>query len=235
MSPTSHSVSLKITTNLLINGQPYDTTRDGKPIADGANMSADEDEGSRDYLTISAYTDFEDDDEALESLVNLKELEFGDVFTERTTTLDSDETEGLSIVFTHSEHANFLRITTTGGGHVHITGRINDEHIADVDNVMDKLLDKVGEISIEVLSVVVFLDIEFDSLAFPVKSETSYDISGIRITEENAHYIIQETDHRGTTFVSRDRRVDDDNTYDELKPVGNSDVEAIEQFIAEFE
>lgn len=56
--------------------------------------------------SLTAKSEFEDDESALEALVQLKDVDFGEVYNNRVTSLDSDEDEGISISFSMMNNHN---------------------------------------------------------------------------------------------------------------------------------
>lgn len=198
-------------------------------------MSDGEEEERHDYLSALVSADFEDDDEALEALVQLKEMEFGDIFDDRDTSIDSDESEGISISFSHSEDRNTLKLQTTSEGHVHISCNLYNEWIGDAHSILSKISNEIGQLHLQHALTVMHYDIQFDSLDFPIKEDSEYDVSGIRITETDANYIVQDIDLPGKTFVSRDRQLEKSENIEETPDLGPSDQEAIAEFIHQFD
>jgi len=188
----------------------------------------------RDAIVIGGSTEFQDDDAALEALVQLKELSFGDVFDERDTSIDSEEGDGISIIFYHTDQGNSLRLHTADEGNVHISCDLSGESILEAQNVLTTVGDEVGEIVLSRVTAMRFLEVAFDSLDFPIREETEHDVTGIRITESDAAYVAQAVEDRSNVFVSRDRRLDEGKSLSEVPEVGESDWEAIDGFIDKF-
>jgi len=193
------------------------------------------DTGKQDYITVGGSTEFDDDDAALEALVQLKELTFGDVFNERNTTLDSEESDGISIIFYHTETRNRLQVYTTEEGHVHITCSLVGDSALEMQDICETVADEVGEILIGHSTAVRFIDVGFDSLDFPIHEDTDHNVTGIRITEPEANYIVQATEEHGVSFISRDRRFDEVENLRDISPLGTYDWEAVDEFISKFE
>lgn len=197
-------------------------------------MAENEETVKQDKIAVGGYTEFDDDDAALEALVQLKELTFGETFDERDTTIDSDDSEGISIIFYHTEQGNELRVHTTEDDHVHITCKLVDDHIRDTQDILETVADEVGEITIGQTITIRYIEVAFDSLDFPIQDDTEHNVTGIRITDPEANYITQTEDEHGMLFVSRDRRFDEDGKLTDVEPLGVSDWEAINKFIDEF-
>lgn len=189
----------------------------------------------QDYIAVAGSTEFEDDDTALEALVQLKELTFGDTFNDRETSIDSEESDGISILFYHTEENNRLRVYTTEGGHVHITCRLEEDFALNAQDILETIADEIGGMEISHASAVRFLELAFDSLDFPIQPSTSHKVTGIRITEPEANYITQATEQKGVSFVSRDRRFDEGRDLTEITPLGAADWEAINDFVDKFD
>lgn len=197
-------------------------------------MAESEAPGKQDYIAIGGSTEFEDDDAALEALVQLKELTFGEDFDDRDTSLDSEESDGISILFHHSDLPNKLRIYTTEDGHVHITCTLFEDSALNAQEILETISEEVGKITIGYVVSLRYLEIAFSSLDFPIQEDTEYNVTGIRISESEANYITQATDEQGVLFISRERRLDEEEDLTEIKPLGTSDWEAIDEFIDKF-
>jgi hypothetical protein len=197
-------------------------------------MVESEETVKQDYITVSGSTEFEDDDAALEAFVQLKELTFGETFDERDTTIDSDDSEGISIVFYHTENNDQLRVYTTEDGQVNIRCTLFGDSVLDAQGILETIKGELDEITMSSVTATKYIEIAFDSLEFPIQSETEYNVTGIRITEPEANYIAQETDEQGVLFINRDRRLNEDGKLSTVAPLGGSDQSAIDEFIDKF-
>jgi len=196
-------------------------------------MSEEENSGRNNSISVAASTDFENDDAALEALVELKEVEFGTVFEERDTTIGSEDEEGISIQFENTDWNNYLRIYTTGGGHVHMVLNLDERWIEEAHDILSTVSDEIGTVELQDVNATMYLELAFESLRLPFEEDSDFSITGIRITEPDANYIIQ--DVAEGTFVNRNRRLEDENELEKVDRVGEADIEAIEQYIERFE
>lgn len=151
------------------------------------------DEGDyRTWVTVHAKTEFEDNEEALDSLVNLKEVNFGDVFADRSTELDSDSNDGISISFIDNEAENYLLLRADDDGVLKITLQLHSEVIGRGPEILSRVLEQCGSITIDNKHGGKYYDHSFGSLEIPLDNEAMpYELSGIRVTHENSDVIIQ--------------------------------------------
>lgn len=143
---------------------------------------------------VSASSSFDNDEEALEALVQLKELDFGQLFTNRDTQLDSNEGQGISITFYHDEKSHFLALRTQDESNISISLTLADDVINEIPEVLNKMLPHVGSITHEDTVVYNKFDRVFESLDLPLKEDRDLNIVGIRISQGKMNYIIQEDD-----------------------------------------
>ena len=143
---------------------------------------------------VSAISSFDNDEEALEALVQLKELDFGRLFTNRDTQLDSDEGQGISITLYHDEKSHFLALRTKEESNINITLSLSNDVIGEIPEVLNKILPHVGSITHKDTVVYKKFDKTFESLDLPLEEDRNLNIVGIRISQGKMNYIIQEDD-----------------------------------------
>lgn len=166
-------------------------------------MSAENGSEVEEWVRIEAESSFESGEEALESLVKLKDMDFEELFTNRNTQLDSEENEGISISFYHDERSSFLQLTTDEENTLNILLTLAKPDIEEAPNVMNNLLTNIRPILLQELVITKPFDRPFHTLDLPIEDDTEYDIVGIRIRQERGDYIIQEeeTDRVLVTFI----------------------------------
>lgn len=185
-------------------------------------------------VTVQATSHFEDDDEALEALVQLKEIELGDVFTDRDTQLDADDGEGISIVFSHDEIYNHLHLQTDTESNVDLSLSLSNEHVDSSSSILNKILEKVGPITTESLILFKTFEMSFQSLNLPLDQDTELDVTGIKIRRDNTTYIIQEDDE-GKVSVSTNRDVEQEIEDTFPDDIGSKEIKRASEFIEEFQ
>lgn len=181
-------------------------------------------------VQIRASSTFEDDEEALEALVNLKEIDTGDVFTDRETKLDSDESDGISIVFAHEDDTNILRLGTGPESNVEIILHLTENHTESASKLMNTLLSEMGKITLRNVIVTQRFDMPFHTLSLPIEEDAELDVVGIRLSHGGADYIIQETDD-DMVSVTRNRDVNEAEEDEFPSDIGIADLEKSKEFI----
>lgn len=155
-------------------------------------------EGPKEFFSVRASSAFEGDEEALEALVQLKELDFGDIFNNRDTQLDTDEGETLSINFSHDSAYNSLRLSTSEESNVGIALSLTDEHMYQAETVLQKLSENIDGMAIDIISIYTIFDVHFTNLNLPIREDTDLHIIGLRVEQNDREYIIQESDEEQT-------------------------------------
>lgn len=174
---------------------------------------------------------FSSADEALERLVELKDVNFNDTFTNRDTELESAEGDGVSIVYYHEDVRNSLSLYTDEENDLSIRLGLVDDYCDDASNVMNKLLDCVSPITFEQTTVAKKFDIPFESLDLPIVDNPDLNVQGIRITHSGIDYIIQETDDHinVTATIDTDTEIEDAVAEDFIM----KHIESIDKFVTE--
>lgn len=150
-------------------------------------------------FSLSAYSDFEGDDEALEALVQVKELDFGEVFNSRDTQLDTGEGESIMIQFYHDDMFNSLNISGGNESDIMITLNLTGEDINKAGSVLKNILDCIGGMTIETVNLYKTYDVPFASLQLPIEDGTDHYVTGLRIERDEREYIIQQQDDDETS------------------------------------
>lgn len=153
-----------------------------------SSMSSTSNGEQAEWLTLDAKSEFESDDEALESLVQLKEITFDDVFSNRETNLESEDEEGISIFF-YDDDSNSLTLSINGEGDLIIHLTLTLEKIEIVPQIMNRLLGTLDSITPHHSHIIMKFDIPFNSLDLPIK-ESDMDITGIKISSDEGSYVI---------------------------------------------
>lgn len=178
-------------------------------------------------------SEFDDDDGALEALVQLKELEFGELFTDRETQLDTDENEGIMIRFYHDNEYSALNISTDSESNVKIALNVEGDEINEARSVLLSIQNKIGDIEINSISLFRTFNFPFNSLNLPIDQTTNYDVAGIRIDYEGGRYIIQQNEQDSTSVNASWENPSD--SIDESENIGEKYVEKVDNFIGEFQ
>jgi len=187
-----------------------------------------------DIYTIHASSPFPDDNEALEALVQLKNIDFGDLFSNRETQLDAEEGEGIAITFYNPEGLNSLSLNTTSESNVSINLTLAGDDVENAEAVLKRIKERVGKINVHHIDSFRYIDISFDELELPIKDDTPHQVIGIRIRRDVADYIVQHDTSNSQIYVSMRREFDDGIDFEELDSVGAVDFERIDEFIHEF-
>lgn len=147
------------------------------------------------FASIEATSSFESDEEALEALVQLKELDFGDLFTNRDTQLEPDEEQGISIHFYHDEVSNSLNLNTDSDSSLRIHLSLADEDIGKSATVLNSILEIVKPIIQKEITIFKEFNRTFQSLELPIQEGSDLEVVGIRVRRDQTDYIIQGTEN----------------------------------------
>lgn len=178
-------------------------------------MSESERDWTARFVSIEASSSFESDESALEALVHLKEIDFGDLFTNRDTQLDSEESEGIAITFFHDEMANYLSLQTIPDSELQIRMTLADESVNQSSTVLNEILRFVESIVPDETYLFKEFDIPFRSLDLPIEDETELNIIGIRIQQDGAEYVIQESEDDDIGVTMRVQEDDPVESFDD--------------------
>lgn len=183
-------------------------------------------------LNVGATAEFSDDEEALEALVQLKELDFGDVFNDRVTELDDEETEGLSISFFHDDLDNSLYLHSTSDSNVHINLALGGDYLERAGPVFEKVIENLESVAIDSILLLAHFDYPFNSLNLPLAEESEHEITGIKLIDDGVEYIIQ-AEEEGT-FVSASWS-DPGSGEDLVNELGQREMANTTEFIESFQ
>lgn len=183
-------------------------------------MSANgEAEGSS--VRVEATSDFEDDEEALENIVGIKDVEFENIFTDKETDLDTDGESGISLTFTHDEKENVLYITTDDSSSLNIDLYLDGEDIAQSGTVLRKIHNYIPDLTVTNMNVFGIYDIPFRSLDLPIDDDTDLEVSGIKFRNQGGDCIIQETDEGKVSVLFLKEvnvGIEDESEFDIVNP-----------------
>lgn len=184
-------------------------------------------------LTIGAVSNFESSDVALEKLVELKELEFGDVFTDRNTELDTDERSSLSITFYHEDVFNQLFIGINDDNELFLSLTLSDSYVSEYSSILTQILEIVSTTTIRVIQLEDELDVDFSDLELPIRDDQTVDVTGIRCLVNEIDYIIQENRDRETVeLLARNTEEIELNDVSDVKSI-TEEIESIDMYVAE--
>lgn len=169
------------------------------------------------FAWVSGKVPFGNEDEALETLASFKELEFGGMFGEPKTKLDSEDAdEGISIQFSNEENVSNLHFRLGPEGNLRFRLGLAENDLQNLIPVLDKIMENSGEIELVETGVNNHYEINFEDLDIPI-GETELEIRGVRIRHEGNDYIIQGTEPGlSVTMVNREDQVHGDTSEDYL-------------------
>lgn len=181
---------------------------------------------------VRASSSFESDEEALEALVQLKDINLDKWFSERDTDLDSEDGEGIHISFYNETAPNHLTLHTTSESEVNVFLRLVDDDLDSSAEILNLIRDVTGSLNIREKVIYKQFEEPFDSLNLPITEDTELAVVGIRIEEGNSDYIIQKTD--GDLYSVTMRNSEDVNFEDTIpEGIVVSEVEALDEFMEE--
>ena len=158
---------------------------------------------------------FENDEEALQTLAEMKDMDFGDYFTSRSTNLGDEESQGISLSFYHDEVDNFLRLSTESENELRIRLNLENDDVSSVREVIGKVLSEVGPITQEDVIAYKRYDISFGSLDTPIEDDPDLEINGLKLTAYGSDIIIQEI---GDAKIAVQLRNAEEQEYEEQLP-----------------
>jgi hypothetical protein len=150
---------------------------------------------------ITATSSFEDNEQALETLVELKEIDFGDVFTSRDTELDADEERGISIFFYHDEIPNYLNLHTGPDSELRISLALVGDNVSDAARIINQILTHIDLISNDLIMIRDEFERAYQSLDLPIEEDAELHVIGVRIKHEGVDYVIQEGEDSDTSVT----------------------------------
>lgn len=181
-------------------------------------------------VRVEAISEYEDDEEALENIVGIKDAEFDNIFTNRATDLDTDGESGISLTFTHDDKENVLYISTDDSSNINIDLYLDSEDIAQSGEVLKKIHNYVADLKVKKLTIFKLYDIPFRSLDLPIDEETNLEVAGIKVRKRGGDYIIQENDEGNVSVLfSKDINVEikDDDEFNIATP----EVDQVDDFV----
>lgn len=194
------------------------------------NQNGDDRNGFN-WVNIRAKIPYEESDEALEALVQLKELEFGEIFTDRDTKLDADEDEGISIRFHHEDEFNLLSLAINDGNDINIQLILQGKYQDMFSSILNPIQESVENIIVSDFVKGRSFDTPFSGIDLPIVDESETEVIGIRVRIDELEYIIQELREGSSgTFILAS--YDDEISYQKFISEGfldkvNSQMEAI--------
>lgn len=118
--------------------------------------------------------------------------------------------EGSGVMYTDKENNNVL-IARPGEDaeilHIHLL--FESENIEIFESILGDIVDIVGNLDVTSFVVNFDLDADFNELSLPIESTDNYDVKGIRISEEEVDYIIQESDDSTSVSASKEDILDE--------------------------
>lgn len=195
-------------------------------------MSALPEDQPVNWSQVRASSTFESGEAALEALVQLKEIELGDLFTNRDTQLDSDENEGISITFFHDEQPNSLILRLTNDTQLQVRFFVDNREADLAAELFDEILAVTEQLSRDELVISKEFDQPYTSLETPFEEDTELDIVGLRIAEPDGDYIVQKSESGDINVLFSDKT---EAMYDEEIPAMfiTGKIKEIEEFLHE--
>lgn len=184
-------------------------------------------------FNVGGVSKFDEDEKALEALVQLKELEFGEVFNDRETQLDTDKGESLSIRFYHDGKFNSLHLSSKEDSDILVRLTLADDEIPHAENVLRKLMQSLDDLTIETINIHKKYDVLFNNLHLPIREDMDYQVIGLRIEKDGREYIIQQGDDEGTSVYMQleDPKGDTDTI---VSNIGERASEVTTEFVESF-
>lgn len=144
---------------------------------------------------------FDSDEEALQSLAEMKNLDFGDYFTSRDTNLNDDEAPGISLTFYHDEKSNHLSLSTESDSELNITIHLVNEDVEFMGNILSEIMSEVGAVVQNEVYALKEYDIPFGALNTPIDRDSNLEITGLNIKLNGKDVIIQGREERDAIAV----------------------------------
>lgn len=183
-------------------------------------------------LTVSAKSTFDDDDEALEALVQLKDLDFEHSFDERETQLDNDESESILIRFYQDEGYNSLNLTAGPDSDVRINLSLVDDAISDGSRIMTQITERISGVELDHIDIYREMTIPFGSLDLPIVEGEGCQVTGIKLRSDEVDYIIQEEEEGTSVHASWDEISGDTESI--IENLGQAQVDQATEFVESF-
>lgn len=184
-------------------------------------------------VMIEASSEFESDEDALEALVQLKDLDFADVFLEKETQLDPEEGQSISISFYNEDTRDSLHLYTAPDSNLQIWLHLSDDTIDNGSQILNDILPLVGPISIDDIAVYRKFEQPFHEFDLPLSEDSELNVIGIRIEIDDAQYIIQEGEEEGTqvSMISSGLEFDEVVPEDYIRGEANKIAQFLEEHL----
>lgn len=150
------------------------------------------------WASILAYGGFESTDDALETLVKLREVDFGDVFTDQDTELDSEGDEGISIQFYHDEVPTSLRLAVDADNDLSIRLSVTGDRCEKAESILNKVIEEIGIVTVDEMTIFYKGSREFSELDLPIAEPTEFDVTGMRLDHDGVDHIVQDREPNST-------------------------------------
>lgn len=173
--------------------EPYHTDSEDKTMSEEQT-----DDGPDLWASILAYGGFESTDAALETLVKLREVDFGDVFTDQNTELDSEGEEGISIQFYHDEVPTSLRLAVDTDNELSVRLSVTGESCEHAESILNKVLEEIKSVTVDEITVFYRSSREFGELELPIAESTDFEVTGMRLDHDGVDHIIQDREPSAT-------------------------------------
>ena len=143
------------------------------------------------WSVVRGEAEYSSAEEALENLVQLKDVEFSEIFNDRETELESEDSEGISIKFRHSDKSNWLSLSTDSDHQLQVGLSLVDDNIQDFESVLSEILKRIPPLTLNNTTAVKKYDLNFRSLNLPIREDWEPEITGIRLKYWGVDFIVQ--------------------------------------------
>ncbi|WP_128904788.1 hypothetical protein [Halorubrum amylolyticum] len=163
------------------------------------------------WASILAYGGFESTDDALETLIKLRDVDFGDVFTDQDTELDSEGDEGISIQFYHEDIPTRLRLAVDADNELSVRLTVSGDNCEHAESILNKILEEIESVTADEITVFYQSSREFVELELPIKESTEFRVTGMRLDHDGVDHIIQdrESNTTATSTYELDEEIED--------------------------
>lgn len=187
------------------------------------------------HFHFTGKTEFDSDEDALEKIVELKDLNFGDPFSEKDTELETEDDEGIIVSYYDSDEDNHIHFYTQEEGNiVNTTLHLKDDQIELANELLSQTLDYLEGINVDSTNVSIYFDLAFEELELPIKKGTEFNVKGLRVDKNDTKTIIQESVSMDGTHMNRSKEPDLELTNDSLGNFPNTEIEEGKDYIQRF-
>lgn len=180
-------------------------------------------EGPEVWASILAYGGFESTDDALETLIKLRDVDFGDIFTDQDTELDSEGDEGLSIQFYREDVPTRLRLAVDADNELSVRLTVSGDNCEHAESILNKILEEIGSVTADEITVFYESSRGFIELDLPIKESTEFRVTGMRLNHDGVDHIIQDRESNTTATSTYELDEEIEHSVDDSFVAGRID------------